>query len=364
LILSFALAAGVTLLLTPVAIRLALRTGMLDKPREYRAHSAPTPYLGGAALVAGFFAAALAFGDGAGRYWPLLACGLALCVLGTVDDAVAVPPLRRVAAEFACAGVVTAAGIGWTWPDGALATFALNAVWIAGFTNAFNLMDNMDGAASTVGAVTSAGVALAALIQGDPVLAALALALTAACAGFLPYNLRPGSRARLFLGDGGSMPLGFLAAVITASVPYDTGVGGTGALLIAALLLAVPVLDTLLVTISRSRRGVSLLTGGRDHLTHRVRAAVGSPARVAVVLVVLQSLASTLALGAAAIGPAAVVLTAGLCLIAGLAIVAYLERPEFLVGSGAARAEPPAGAWHPAPPPAAPQFAQPPASEQ
>lgn len=323
------LAFATVLALVPPAMRLARATGCIDRPRGYRTHAAPTPYLGGLSLVGGVLAGAVVFGD-AGRFWPILVCAAALCALGTLDDRQGVPPRYRVLAEVTAAGVLTAAGLGWTFLSSDFEAFLLNAVWIAGFTNAFNLMDNMDGAASTVGGVCAAGVAALATVQGDIALAALALAVWGACAGFLRHNLIPGGRARIFLGDGGSMPLGFLVAVATASIPFESDVAGWPALLGASLLIGIPVLDTLLVTVSRSRRGVSLLTGGRDHLTHRLLSRAGTPARVAATMAVLQAGTAALAIAALGIGRTTVIVTALGCLAAGAAIVALLERPVWL----------------------------------
>jgi UDP-GlcNAc:undecaprenyl-phosphate GlcNAc-1-phosphate transferase len=333
-----AVAGLVTIALTPGAIWLAWRTDLIDRPREYRAHAAPTPYLGGLALMGGFLVAAVVFGD-AGRFWAPLVCAVAMCALGTLDDARPVRPRYRVIAEVAAAGLLTAAGAGWTFPSSGLETFLLNAAWIVGFTNAFNLMDNMDGAASTVAAACSGWIGAVALVKGDAGLAAMSLAIAGACCGFLRANLRTGTgRARIFLGDGGSMPLGFIVAVCAASVPYDSSLGGGPMLLAASLLLGIPVLDTMLVTISRTRRGVSILTGGRDHLTHRLRTRLLSPARVAVALALLQSLTAALALVALSVGRTTVVVSAVVCLAAGGMIIALLERPVFLVGSGAEHA--------------------------
>ena len=328
------------LAITPVAMRLAWRTGCLDRPRGYRTHAAPTPYLGGLALIGGFLTGAVAFGGDVGRFWPLLVCAVALGILGTIDDRRAVPPRYRVLAEVAAAALLTATGLGWTFLSSDFETFLLNAAWIAGFTNAFNLMDNMDGASSTVAGVCSLGIAALALVLGDAALAAVAFALAGACAGFLRSNLVPGGRARIFLGDGGSMPLGFLVAVTAASIPFETDVSGWPAVLGASLLIGIPVLDTLLVTVSRTRRGVSLLTGGRDHLTHRLLQRAGTPARVALTMATLQAGTSAVAIAALGAGRTTVIATALGCLAAGGVIVAMLDQPRWLLGTDQRLPEP------------------------
>jgi UDP-GlcNAc:undecaprenyl-phosphate/decaprenyl-phosphate GlcNAc-1-phosphate transferase len=319
--------------LTPLALRLAVRTGFYDHPTGYKAHAAPTAYLGGAAVVTGFLLAALVTGKDLSRLWPVLVCAVGLMVIGTMDDRFAVRPSRRIAAELAAAAVLWHYDLGWTFLGSDLEKLILTAVWIVGFTNAFNLMDNMDGAASTVAAVCAAGIAGQTLVVGvDEGVAVMALALCGACLGFLRYNLRRGAPARIFLGDGGSMPIGFVVAALAMAIPVDEPLGWP-VLLVASLLLAIPVLDTLLVVVSRTRRGVALVTAGRDHLTHRLRMKLGTPRAVAGALAVTQALVSLLAIFAAQIGRTSIIVAATICLALGAAIVAVLDSP-FWTGAG------------------------------
>jgi UDP-GlcNAc:undecaprenyl-phosphate GlcNAc-1-phosphate transferase len=151
--------------------------------------------------------------------------------------------------------------------------------------NAFNLMDNMDGAAGTTASVSAMGAGALALIIGDGALTALCFAIAGACAGFLPHNLA--GPARSFMGDGGSLPVGFVvaSAVMAAAAENSPGLSG---LVVAALLVALVILDSTLVTVSRSRGRRQVLVGGRDHLTHRLVRRLGSPRRVALGLAVAQ----------------------------------------------------------------------------
>jgi UDP-GlcNAc:undecaprenyl-phosphate GlcNAc-1-phosphate transferase len=314
-------------ILTPLALRVALRTEFYDHPTGYKAHPAPTAYLGGAAVITGFLVSAVTLGQELSRFWPVLACAVGLMVLGTLDDRFAVRPTRRIAGELAAAAVLWHYDLGWTFLSSEFEQLVLTAVWIVGFTNAFNLMDNMDGAASTVAAVCAAGIAAQALVVGwDEGLAILALALGGACLGFLRYNLRVGAPARIFLGDGGSMPIGFIVAALAMGIPVDEPLGWP-VLLVAALLLGIPVLDTLLVVTSRTRRGVALWTAGRDHLTHRLRMKLASPAVVAAVLALMQASVSVLAIVAAQIGRTSIIVAAMACLAAGGALIALLDSP-------------------------------------
>jgi UDP-GlcNAc:undecaprenyl-phosphate/decaprenyl-phosphate GlcNAc-1-phosphate transferase len=315
--------------LTPLALRIAVRTGFLDHPVGYKAHAAPTAYLGGAAVLSGFLVAALAFGDGLSRFGPILLCAVGLSVLGTLDDRFAVRPTHRIVAEVAAAAILWHYGLGWEFLDSGFEQLVLTAIWVVGFTNAFNLMDNMDGAASTVASVCAAGLGVQSLLHDDTELAAFSFALCGACAGFLRYNLRRGAPARIFLGDGGSMPIGFLVAALAMNIPTDEQMGWP-VLLIGALLLGIPVLDTLLVIVSRTRRGVSVVTGGRDHLTHRLHARLGSAPLVALLLAAGQAVVSGVAIVAGEIGRTTIIVTALASLALGGVVVAILENPAWV----------------------------------
>jgi UDP-GlcNAc:undecaprenyl-phosphate GlcNAc-1-phosphate transferase len=316
-------------ILTPLARSLAMRTGLYDHPTGYKAHPAPTACLGGTAVMAGFLVAVVAFGEDLSRFWPILAGAIGLTALGTLDDRFAVRPRYRIAAEVGAAALLWHYGLGWTFLGSEFEELVLTSIWIVGFTNAFNLMDNMDGAASTVGTVCAAGIAAQSLVVGnDGGVAVMALALAGACCGFLRYNLRAGAPASIFLGDGGSMPIGFVVAALPMTIPVDERLGWP-VLLVAALLLGVLVLDTLLVVVSRTRRGVALVTAGRDHLTHRLRVKLASPRAVAVALALIQAAVSSVAIVAAQSGRTSIIVAALSCLTAGAAVVALLDSPQW-----------------------------------
>ena len=324
LLLAFAVAFAATALLTPLAILLARSTGFLDHPRGYKGHENPTPYLGGLAVGGGIALAAILFGSAALHYSPIALCAVGLWVVGTVDDRIGLNPGTRVFVALAVGVVTWATGLGWAIDADAVALL-FTVLWVVGLVNAYNLMDNMDGAAGTVGCVSATGVGLIAATAGAPLLGAFALAVAGACAGFLLFNLA--SPARIFLGDGGSMPLGYLIAALAMSVPLGADMG---VLAVAALapVAALPILDVLLVIVSRRRRGITLLAGGRDHLTHRLRRVLPSTRAVAVVLAVSQAAACAVALGLTHLDPAALigVLTASVGVL--MAAIWALEQPS------------------------------------
>ncbi|MDQ3433955.1 MAG: O-antigen ligase family protein [Actinomycetota bacterium] len=311
----------VVLAITPLAIRFADRVGFHDKPVGYKGHARPTPYLGGAAVVLGFLTGALLLG-GASRLALIPLGALVLWAVGTADDRVAVPPAVRVSIELGVAAILFAGGLGWSVFGSPVPDFLLTALWVVGLINAFNLMDNMDGATSTIAALSGMGTAAFALVLGDPVLAVLAVALAGACLGFLRYNLA--TPARIFLGDGGSMPIGFLVAALIMALPLGEDTV-PHRLLAAALLAGLPILDTTLVVVSRRRAGVSFLQGGRDHLTHRLRTRLVSARAVALALAGGQLLLCLLALGVVRLGDASIVLAWVILLSLAAAAVALLE---------------------------------------
>jgi UDP-GlcNAc:undecaprenyl-phosphate/decaprenyl-phosphate GlcNAc-1-phosphate transferase len=285
LILAFAVAAGLVQLCVPLAIRLAVATGFLDHPVGYKKHFRPTPYLGGLALMAAVLPVALVLGGGY-DVLVIAACAAGLCCVGIVDDRAHLGPGVRVLAEVTAAFALWQADLGWLLWNGGLLDLALTTVWVVGLVNAFNLMDNLDGATGTVGGVSAAGVGVLAAAQGEIAIAAMAFALAGACAGFLRFNLaRP---SRVFLGDGGSMPVGFLLAAALMAVPPTMGFG-TAAVFAVVPLVGLAVFDTTLVVVSRVRRGTGVFTGGRDHLTHRLLDLLGTPQNVALALAGAQA---------------------------------------------------------------------------
>jgi UDP-GlcNAc:undecaprenyl-phosphate GlcNAc-1-phosphate transferase len=324
--LAFLLAAAASLLLTPAALALARRSGFYDRPVGYKGHLHPTPYLGGTAVVAALLLSVALFGREARAFWPIAAGVLVLWALGTVDDRYGLGPLTRLAIEVAAGGALFAAGIGWSIFASEALNLALTVVFVAGVVNAYNLMDNMDGAAGTVALVSAAVLGLFAAAQGNPALAAIALALAGACAGFLPFNLA--SPARIFLGDGGSVPIGFTLAATIMAMPGGWHLGWS-LIPLAVVLVGLPALDTALVIVSRRRRGAGLFIGGRDHLTHRLYARLGSPRRVALALAAGQAFLCAVGVALFELGwPIA--MTGSLTLIlAGVAVVAVLESPEW-----------------------------------
>ncbi|MFE0329238.1 MraY family glycosyltransferase [Streptomyces sp. NPDC003753] len=257
------------LLLTEPLRRLALRHGITDRPSARKAHTRPTPYLGGVAVAAATLAAggtAALAGDVLDPVLGVLLGGAALmCVLGLIDDLRPLAPALRLCVETSAAVVVVLTGghpdvFGGAW-DAALAV-----AWIVFLTNAFNLLDNTDGVASSLCVVIGGFLCLTAPAGGSDGPGVVVAALAGACLGFLFHNRHP---ARIFLGDAGSLSLGFtLASVMVVRYDDVQGPAGPVSLLLATL---VPTLDTTLVVLSRYRESRPVTQGGTDHIAHRLR---------------------------------------------------------------------------------------------
>ena len=293
------LAGALAYMATPIAIVAARRLSFYDRPAGYKGHLAPTPYLGGAAVMLAFALALLIGAGDASHTAPLLGGVTVLLVVGTIDDRHSLPPSLRAAIEFALGLTLAAVGLGWHLGAGHLVDALVDGVWVVAVVNAFNLFDNMDGAASTMAIGVAGGACVLALVTHNGWVTVGSAALCGACLGFLPHNLaRP---ARIFLGDGGSMPLGFAVAVLVASAARAAE-PSTLALGIGLVLVGIPAIDTCLVIVSRRRRGVPILTGGRDHLTHRTAQRIRTARNVALVLGSAQALVSALVIVATRAG--------------------------------------------------------------
>jgi UDP-GlcNAc:undecaprenyl-phosphate GlcNAc-1-phosphate transferase len=325
LLVGFALAALLTYLATPYAIALAVRLQFYDRPAGYKGHVRPTPYLGGVAVMAGLVIAVSVSAGAWEMTGPLLGGVLLLGAIGTIDDRRPLPPLLRLLVELALGVVVWAVGLGWHLHAGALLDITVTCVWIAAVVNAFNLFDNMDGAASTMALVVAAGAAMIGVVRGDVWLTAAAASLSGACLGFLPRNLS--TPARIFLGDGGSMPVGFVVAVLVTAAAGSSPVAWRS-LLIGLLLVGIPALDTSLVIVSRRRRGVSVLLGGRDHLTHRTHTLLPNARAVALALGASQAALSVVAVLASRGEASLVVLSASAYLLAAAGAIIVLDSRQ------------------------------------
>jgi UDP-GlcNAc:undecaprenyl-phosphate GlcNAc-1-phosphate transferase len=289
---------ALTGLLTWPVRALAIRLGAMDKPNLARkTQTEPVPYLGGVAIALGItiitFAAVFVGGNATGENngqlkdlaLTVLLPALVLGAMGLFDDLRSLSPWPRLIAQTVVGTVVafvivengtvgTPFGNGENGDSGSWINTAVTIFWIVGICNSINFFDNLDGAASGAVAIAALGVFFIAFDRGQELVSALSIVTAGATIGFLMWNKSP---AKIYMGDAGALFLGIIISV--ATIRLNPGITPTWqSLAIPVMLLAVPLLDTCVAVFSRVARGLSPLTGGKDHLSHRlVRAGLTRP---------------------------------------------------------------------------------------
>ena len=278
-----------SLLLVPTVREFARSRQIHDNPGGHKSHRSPVPYLGGVAMALSFSAAMvvgvavwrsarlengdlnlalgnlITQGDGLVRELVvMLGVALLFSLMGLVDDLRGLSPWLRFFVGLGLATSVVLFGISLNSPLPAWADGVISVVWILGMTNAFNLLDNIDGLAAGTAAVASGSFFFIAVINEQQFSALLAIGLAGAMLGFLRSNFHPAS---IYMGDAGSLFIGFMMAYL--GLKMRTTVTEIPQLFAPVVVLGVAVLDTTVVVVSRVRRGVSPFTGGQDHLSHR-----------------------------------------------------------------------------------------------
>lgn len=264
----FVVALAVTVVSTPWVRRLALGTGFVDAPGKRKVHRAPMPLLGGLAIFFGAIIATLIVfrGELPSQILGAVLAGALVALIGLVDDRRQVPPWLRLLVQFLAFLILALFGVRVRLPLPLAANYALTFLWLAGITNAINLMDNMDGLSAGVAGVAAAFMTLIGALNEQYLVSALAAAILGACLGFLRYNFKP---AQIFMGDAGAYFLGFWLAVLGIQLRFPENVNFV-TWMVPVMVLGLPILDTTLVVFSRVRRGVHPFTGGKDHLSHRL----------------------------------------------------------------------------------------------
>lgn len=340
-LLAFATALIASLLLTIPVRALAVRVGMVDLPGPRKVHAAPIPLLGGLAIYAGVVLALLFVMDGAAREQSagILGGATLVALAGMLDDRGLLHHQFKLFAAMPLAAVILlltgihaqlfSVLVGGR--SGRLLDMALTILWVVGITAAFSILDHMDGLCAGTAAMASVFFALLAHWNGQTLVATLAAAVLGATLGFLRWNFKP---AKIFMGDGGAMFLGFLMATLGLKLRLGQATAAAG-WLVPVLILIVPVFDTTLVSISRARRGLlPFTTPGKDHSAHRLTN-LGLEQRGAVLaLYALGALGGVLAIFVSRFSPPGVLyasLAAGAGILAGVALLEqapYQRQPK------------------------------------
>ncbi len=255
------------LIFTPAVIRLARAKNWVAQPKADRWHRQPTALMGGLAIFASAMLG-LAFTSEILDYWTLWAAGGLMFLTGLIDDFKDINPAGKLIAQILATIIILSSGYGFApdWPF--WVSIPTTFLWVIGITNAANLLDNMDGLAAGIAAIAAGMLAFFAALNGAPALVSQAIVIAGVAAGFLVFNFNP---ARIFMGDSGSLFLGFMIAVLAIGIQRQTQVeGGMIVYLASIAVLAIPIFDTTLVTLSRFVSGRSIAQGGRDHTSHRL----------------------------------------------------------------------------------------------
>ena len=276
-LIAFAVAFIATLSLTVPVRRLALRYGMVDRPGPRKVHVKPMPLLGGIAIYLGFALAVLftLHAVPAQQIVGILAGTTLVALVGVLDDGgllhhqvklfVGMP----LAALFLLMTGIRAQLFSKFLPgtSGAVLDVSLTIFWVVGITASFSILDHMDGLCAGVAAIASLFFTISASLNGQMMVRALGAAALGAALGFLRWNFNP---AKIFMGDGGAMLLGFLMATLGLKIRPE-GAQFRVSWLVPILILGIPIFDTTLVSISRARRGLVPFTSpGKDHTAHRL----------------------------------------------------------------------------------------------
>lgn len=269
------------LVLTPLVRAFARRYGFVAKPKSDRWHKKPTAMLGGAAIWLSVIITYTVFNLGTTYGKFILLASTFLFIVGLVDDILHIKPYQKLIGQVMGAAYVVYYGLSLPWTGSVLLNMALAIFWLIGITNAINLLDNMDGLASGIAVIAAGFLALSFVNSGQYTEALVMLVFAASLLGFLVYNSNPAS---IFMGDCGSMFVGFFLA---SSALINVSGGRSRSLLpvlaVPILVLFIPIFDTTFVTVLRKLSGRSASVGGRDHTSHRL-VALGMSERFAVLM--------------------------------------------------------------------------------
>jgi len=281
------------IVLTAIVRGASRRLGLVAKPRDDRWHKTPTPMLGGAAIYFAFLTAFVVFAPKGANAYAILLGGSLLFVVGFIDDVLTIKPYAKLVAQLIAASIVVSFGMHLPWVEYQWINDVLTIFWLVGITNAINLLDNMDGLAGGVSVISCAFLTITFLMNGQSIEAVFPAILGSAVLGFLFFNFNPAS---IFMGDSGSMFLGFVLSA--TALLADTGRfrSLTSILVTPVLILMIPIFDTCMVTITRRLSGRPISQGGRDHTSHRLVALGVSERRAVLMLYSFAAISGSLAL--------------------------------------------------------------------
>lgn len=276
--------------LTPLVRLFAIKTGAISYPRADRWHKKPTAMLGGIGIYISCITAVVLFVKLDRQVLGILSGATFLFLVGLIDDRLHLPPYTKLFTQIIAGCIAVFSGVVLGFAVNSLLAMPITLFWIVGVTNSFNLLDNIDGLSAGTAAICALMIFFSSLIIASNPLGVFALILSAAVLGFLPYNLNP---AKIFMGDSGSMFLGFCLACISISGTMRHVSNLLVTMAVPVFILSVPIFDTIFVTIVRLLQNRSIFEGGKDHTSHRL-VTLGMSQRKTVLLLYAISIISGL----------------------------------------------------------------------
>jgi UDP-GlcNAc:undecaprenyl-phosphate GlcNAc-1-phosphate transferase len=320
----FLVALTVTSLGIPWVRRAAFALKLVDVPSARKAHRTPTPLLGGTAIFAGAIIGVLLIygGDPQPTVLGVVLAASIVALTGLIDDYRPLPAWAKIAGQFLGFLVLAYFGIRVRLPLPEPVNYAITLLWLLGITNAINFLDNMDGLSAGISAVTSAFILLLALFNNQFLVGALAAGVLGACLGFLRYNFPP---ARIFMGDVGSLFLGFLLAAMGIQLRFPEN-SNFVTWMVPIFLFGLPIFDMTLVVLSRLRRGLSPATPGKDHTSHRLVRLGFSPREAVLILYLFSGMLGMMALFITQATPPEGYVLGAIAAVLAMAGIGWLER--------------------------------------
>ncbi len=279
---AFGLAFLLSLAFSPAAIRLAPKIGAMDIPKDARRmHTKAMPRFGGMAIFIGTTVTLIVFASQNERILPVIIGGALIYALGVIDDLKNLPAKVKFGVQLLVAVLMYAMGLRIQFITdyfgegvlhfGTAVCFIVTVLWIVGITNTINLIDGLDGLAAGTAAISSLAIAYVAYIHGDQygmmIVCLAMLALAGSCIGFLPFNFYP---AKIFMGDGGSLFLGFMIATLSVVGPLKRST--IIAVVVPVLVLGIPIFDTFFAILRRVVNRRPIMEADKGHLHHRLMA--------------------------------------------------------------------------------------------
>jgi len=335
-LIAFVVALFASLLLAVPVRALALRVGMVDLPGPRKVHLQPIPLLGGLAIYGGVLLGVFSLftGDARAQIGGILAGATLIAAVGILDDRgllhhqvklfIGMPLAACILLLSGIHSQVFSVLIGGRLGD--VLDAVLSVIWVVGITASFSILDHMDGLCAGIAAMASIFFVALAYLNGQTLVSVLAAAVLGAAAGFLRWNFKP---AKIFMGDGGAMFLGFLMATLGLKLRFEQA-SHFSQWLVPILALGATIFDTMLVTISRTRRGLlPFATPGKDHTAHRLANLKLGQRGAVLAMYLIGAISGSLAILVSYLSTKQAVLVAGATVVAALAGVAVLEKMPY-----------------------------------